>query len=211
MYEPLDMLSLPDDVVAACIRLAFAMLAGVVLGLNRDLKDKPAGVRTHGLVALGSALVTLVSTQLAYGAAGGADGNPVTRTIQGIIAGIGFLGAGVIIKVTDKAVVRGLTTAATIWLAACLGIAAGLGFIALTAITIALTLLLLFFGGPFERLMRRLLPSRRNDAALAHERAHERARRRRHREDAREMSEDEDESTALDDGAMSAGTPPGVS
>ena len=141
------------------VRLAVAMLAGVILGLNRDLKDKPAGVRTHGLVALGSALVVLVSAEFGYGATGNPDGNPVTRTIQGIIAGIGFLGAGVIIKVTNRAVVRGLTTAATIWLAACLGIAAGAGLLALTGIAIGLTLVLLLLGGPLERLIRRVLPA----------------------------------------------------
>lgn len=141
------------------VRLAVAMLAGVILGLNRDLKDKPAGVRTHGLVALGSALVVLVSSEFGYGATGNPDGNPVTRTIQGIIAGIGFLGAGVIIKVTNRAVVRGLTTAATIWLAACLGIAAGAGLLALTGIAMGLTLVLLLLGGPLERLIRRVLPA----------------------------------------------------
>src|SRR5688572_8001195 len=116
----------PETFVAALLRLLVALVAGIVLGLNRDLMGKPAGVRTHGLVALGAALVTLVSTTFAFGE-GSADGNPVTRTVQGIVAGVGFLGAGVIIKSTDGTDVRGLTTAATIWLSACLGIAAGAG------------------------------------------------------------------------------------
>ena len=179
------------------------MLAGVILGLNRDLKDKPAGVRTHGLVALGSALVVLVSAEFGYGATGNPDGNPVTRTIQGIIAGIGFIGAGVIIKVTNRAVVRGLTTAATIWLAACLGIAAGSGLIALTGIAMGFTLLLLLLGGPLERLMRRVLPARPVDPerrALP--------RRESDRESDRESGAIVEEGhTALDDGAAGTGAP----
>lgn len=176
------------------LRLAVAMLAGVMLGLNRDLKDKPAGVRTHGLVALGSALVVLVSVEFGYGATGNPDGNPVTRTIQGIIAGIGFLGAGVIIKVTSRGVVRGLTTAATIWLAACLGIAAGTGLLALTAIAMGLTLLLLVLGGPLERLMRRLIPTAPGE------------QRRPVRPRADDLTESARETTARDDDDESGGS-----
>lgn len=175
------------------------MFAGVILGLNRDLKDKPAGVRTHGLVALGAALVVLVSAEFGYGATGNPDGNPVTRTIQGVIAGVGFLGAGVIIKVANRAVVRGLTTAATIWLAACLGIAAGAGLIALTAIAMGLTLLLLLLGGPFERLVRRLLPA---TADAPGRRAH--PRRESDREARADPAQDE---IALDDDTAGGGTP----
>ena len=169
------------------LRLAVAMFAGVILGLNRDLKDKPAGVRTHGLVALGSALVVLVSAEFGYGATGNPDGNPVTRTIQGVIAGVGFLGAGVIIKVTSRGVVRGLTTAATIWLAACLGIAAGAGLLALTAIAMGLTLFLLLVGGPLERVMRRIVPTRPGE------------QRRPVRPRADDLRESDRESTARDD------------
>ena len=203
---------LPRDLGEAVLRLAVAMVAGVVLGLNRDLKDKPAGVRTHGLVALGSALVVLVSAEFGYGESGNPDGNPVTRTIQGIIAGIGFLGAGVIIKVTNRAVVRGLTTAATIWLAACLGIAAGAGLLALTGIAMALTLVLLLLGGPFERRMRRFLPARADDAALARRRAEDRLRRREELEASDDAGDDVPAAgrTALDDGAPGSGTPTAV-
>ena len=169
------------------LRLAVAMFAGVILVLNRDLKDKPAGVRTHGLVALGSALVVLVSAEFAYGATGNPDGNPVTRTIQGVIAGVGFLGASVIIKVTSRGVVRGLTTAATIWLAACLGVAAGAGLIGLTAIAMGLTLFLLLAGGPLERVIRRVVPMRRGE------------RRRPVRPRADDLTEYDRETTARDE------------
>ena len=133
-----------SDVVA---RLGFAMLCGAALGLNREFHGKPAGVRTQGLVALGAALATLVSVFIV----GPGDLAAVTRTIQGIVAGVGFLGAGVIMRGNDSATVHGLTTAAVTWLSACLGIACGAGTWLIAATALGLTLVLLVIGGPFER------------------------------------------------------------
>jgi len=130
-------------------RLTVAMLIGCILGLNRELHGKPAGVRTHGLVALGAALLTITGVQLSW-LGGKADYAAVSRTIQGIITGIGFLGAGVILRDDLKLSVHGLTTAASIWLSACLGIACGVGFWITAVMTLGLTLLILIFGGPFE-------------------------------------------------------------
>ena len=104
------------------LRLAAAVAAGALIGLNRELRGKPAGLRTLALVALGSAvfvLETLDPTRGAY-----TDGT--ARVIQGIVTGVGFLGAGSIMRGTDEESVRGLTTAASIWLAAATGIACGL-------------------------------------------------------------------------------------
>jgi len=104
------------------LRLAAAVGAGALIGLNRELRRKPAGLRTLALVSLGSAvfiLETLDPTRGAY-----ADGT--ARVIQGIVTGVGFLGAGSIMRGTDDESVRGLTTAASIWLAAAAGIACGL-------------------------------------------------------------------------------------
>ncbi|HWP02816.1 MAG TPA: MgtC/SapB family protein, partial [Gemmatimonadaceae bacterium] len=107
------------------IRLGLAVAIGAVLGINRDLRGKPAGLKTHALVALGSSMLTVVSLAVADGAT--ADGNAVSRVIQGIITGIGFLGAGVILRGERGYSVHGLTTAASVWLSACLGIACGAG------------------------------------------------------------------------------------
>ncbi|HEU4629358.1 MAG TPA: MgtC/SapB family protein [Gemmatimonadaceae bacterium] len=153
----IDPTLLAPDPLTTVGRLVLAMIMGALIGLNRELRDKPAGMRTHGLVALGSALVTLVSTHIAL-SAGQLDGNPVGRTIQGIVAGIGFLGAGVILKTQEHGSVRGLTTAATIWLVACLGVAAGAGLWVLAGTTFGLAMFLLLLGGPIEHFARRVLP-----------------------------------------------------
>jgi putative Mg2+ transporter-C (MgtC) family protein len=131
------------------LRLAAAALAGAVLGVNRKLRGKAAGLRTHSLVALGSALAVIAGELVA-----GADRGAVTRVIQGTIAGIGFLGAGAILK-QGTVGVRGLTTAATIWLAASVGVACGAGLYGPALVAIGLALLVLIIGGPIERLVRR--------------------------------------------------------
>src|SRR6476661_5314755 len=95
------------------LRLVAATVIGGAIGLNRELTKKPAGLRTHALVALGAALATVSALQLG-GVAGGSHGDAASRVIQGIVAGIGFIGGGVILH-TDGRNVVGLTTAATIW------------------------------------------------------------------------------------------------
>src|SRR2546427_4181106 len=104
------------------LRLAAAVGAGALIGLDREVRWKPAGLRTLALVALGSAVFvieTIDSTRGAYTDA-------TSRVIQGIVTGVGFLGAGSIMRSADEESVRGLTTAASIWLAAAIGIACGL-------------------------------------------------------------------------------------
>lgn len=103
------------------VRLVLAALLGGLLGYERERHGKAAGVRTHMLVSLGAALFVLVPEQA------GAAPADVTRVIQGLVAGIGFLGAGSIIKNRDEENVSGLTTAAGIWLTAAVGVACGLG------------------------------------------------------------------------------------
>jgi len=133
-------------------RLTVAVVIGCILGLNRELHGKPAGVRTHGLVALGAALLTVTGVELSWlSSTKTIDYAVASRFIQGIITGIGFLGAGVILRDDQRHSVRGLTTAASIWLAACLGIACGLGYWTTAVMALALTLFILIFGGPFER------------------------------------------------------------
>jgi putative Mg2+ transporter-C (MgtC) family protein len=114
---------MPDvtQVVRVTVRLVMAMLLAGVIGWERERGDNAAGLRTHILVALGAALM-VVSTEEA-----GADAASVTRVVQGIAAGIGFIGGGVILKLPEEKRIEGLTTAATIWLAAAIGMAAGMG------------------------------------------------------------------------------------
>jgi putative Mg2+ transporter-C (MgtC) family protein len=108
-------------IVRIVVRLLVAVLLGGVLGWERESVGAPAGLRTHMLVSLGSALFVLIPLQA------GMRIEDLSRVLQGITAGIGFLGAGAILKQTARNDVRGLTTAASIWLTAALGVAAGMG------------------------------------------------------------------------------------
>lgn len=121
------------------VRLLMAALLGAVLGFEREHKGKAAGVRTHMLVALGAALFVLVPRMA------GADDAAISRVVQGIVAGIGFLGAGTILKGhhQDTGHVKGLTTAAGLWMTAAIGVAAGMGREATAVISTLLALLVL--------------------------------------------------------------------
>lgn len=103
------------------IRLSLATLLGAIVGVQRERSGKPAGVRTHALVAVGSALFVLAGMEF------GMDEEPLSRVIQGLVTGIGFLGAGAILKLEEKREIEGLTTAAGIWVTAGIGLAVGLG------------------------------------------------------------------------------------
>ena len=105
------------------VRLATAVLVGSVIGVDREIYQKPAGLRTHALVSLGAATIMVVTTRMMAIP----DPSAASRAIQGIITGIGFLGAGVILHPSGESSVRGLTTAATVWIAAGLGTACGAG------------------------------------------------------------------------------------
>ena len=148
------MSGLTPEILETLARLLVATLAGMAIGLNRDLQGKPVGMRTLGLVSLGSALVVLSSTafgKLHY------DQDAVSRVIQGVLTGVGFLGAGVILREESRMKIHGLTTASTVWIAAALGITAGMGAWLVTIVGSAITLLVLTLGAPLERLLERLL------------------------------------------------------
>ena len=134
------------ELTEIALRLGIAVLIGGTLGINRELHHKSAGLRTHALVSLGGALavVTILSTR-------NADANAVSRVIQGLVTGVGFIGAGVILHHEGERRVIGLSTAATIWVAAALGIACGSGYWATGLVALALALVVLAFGGPIER------------------------------------------------------------
>lgn len=127
------------ELTRVCLRLSMAIILGGILGYERESAGASAGFRTHMLVALGSALFVLVPLQ------GGMELDDMSRVLQGVIAGIGFLGAGAIIKMGQEPEIRGLTTAASIWLTSAVGIAAGMGreSTAIVSTLFGLTILLL--------------------------------------------------------------------
>jgi putative Mg2+ transporter-C (MgtC) family protein len=118
-----DFSDLPDlaEAIRMGVRLLIAAILGGILGIDRGLAGKSAGMRTHMLVSLGAALFVLIPQQ-----AGMSDAD-ISRVIQGIVSGIGFLGAGAILRGINEGEIRGMTTAAGIWLTAAIGISAGLG------------------------------------------------------------------------------------
>jgi putative Mg2+ transporter-C (MgtC) family protein len=141
------------DLAEIILRLGGATLIGAAIGLNRDLRGKPIGVRTLGLVGLASAIAVLA---VAPDGGPGADFSAASRVIQGVLTGIGFLGAGVIVRRgTDKAV-HGLTSAACAWTTACFGLICGLAAWPIVATGLVLVFILLVLGGPFERLSHEL-------------------------------------------------------
>src|ERR1700686_2834531 len=121
------------------LRPLLALLAGALVGLERSYRGRAAGLRTYALVCMGSALLIALAEELSRGPAGGLGDS--TRVIQGVVTGIGFLGAGVIVK--EGFSVRGLTTAASVWVISAVGVVIGAGFYVLGAIATALTLALL--------------------------------------------------------------------
>jgi putative Mg2+ transporter-C (MgtC) family protein len=135
------------------IRLLAATGIGGAIGLNRELTRKPAGLRTHALVALGSALATVSALQLGDPAAPHTDA--AARVIQGIVAGIGFIGGGVILH-TDNRNVMGLTTAATIWVAAALGVSCAVGEWRVAGSAVVLALAVLVVGREIESALHRI-------------------------------------------------------
>lgn len=132
-----------------CVRLAAALGCGVAIGLNRNLHSKRAGVRTFGLVALATAGVTVALVMTSN-----TDG--VSRGVQGILTGIGFLGAGMILHRPADGDAHGLTTAAAVWFVAVLAVMCALGAVGLAAGTLAVGMLLLLVGKRFERFIERL-------------------------------------------------------
>jgi putative Mg2+ transporter-C (MgtC) family protein len=160
MTGALDQPALPF--LEILLRLLMAFACGAVIGLNREFHHKPAGFRTFGLVSIGSAVVVIVMHLEVH-----AGPDAVSRVIQGVLTGIGFLGAGVIFRRESPSKVAGLTTAAAVWLTAGLGVAAGAGQYAVAAAGMVMGLILLLLGGPFERLLTR--NRKRTDAAQSDE------------------------------------------
>jgi putative Mg2+ transporter-C (MgtC) family protein len=143
-----------SDWLEIAMRLGAATIAGGLIGLNRDLHGKPIGLKTLGLVGLATAMVTMLADPSADGVK---ISDAASRVIQGILTGIGFLGAGVIVRAEHPFQIRGLTSAACTWLAACVGIACGSGHWRIVTVAIVITFAILIMGGPLERWLHRVL------------------------------------------------------
>ena len=129
--------------VELVLRLILAAVVGGLIGIEREVSNRPAGLRTHILVTVGSALITLVSKDAFYGI-----GDP-SRLAAQIVTGIGFLGAGTIIKTGNS--IKGLTTAASLWISAGIGIAVGAGYYLGALVTVGIVLITLVNVGGFEK------------------------------------------------------------
>jgi putative Mg2+ transporter-C (MgtC) family protein len=119
------------------VRLFAAVLLGAVVGVERERAGKPAGLRTHMLVSLGTAVVVIACQDATMSMDG------LSRVIQGIVTGIGFIGAGTILKLNEQREIQGLTTAAGLWMTAAIGVAAGLGILGVAVIGTLVTVLIL--------------------------------------------------------------------
>jgi putative Mg2+ transporter-C (MgtC) family protein len=142
----------PDDLFG----ILLAIVLGAVVGIERQVSGKAAGLRTNVLICLGAAVFTIISKQMASGSI------DVTRIAAQIVTGVGFLGAGAIIQ--DRGGVRGLTTAATIWLVASIGMACGAGYYALAAISALLAVLVLLGLGRIEKPLQKWMRKRKKPA-----------------------------------------------
>lgn len=138
---------LPDSrqFVTVLIRMIASVVLGAIVGLEREKAGKPAGLRTHILVSFGTAVVVLAC------AGSGMNMDGLSRVIQGIVTGIGFVGAGSILKLDQERDIRGLTTAAGLWLTAAVGVACGLGALGVAIIGAVLALIILGLEGAFQR------------------------------------------------------------
>lgn len=139
------------SLLAITIRLLFALVVGLIVGIDRERKRRVAGIKTHILVCLGSALVMITSQYMMVEFGDMAD---ISRMGAQVISGVGFLGVGTII-VTGRNQVRGLTTAASIWVCACVGLAAGIGFIEGVVIVLVLLVLTLKVLGKLDTIVRK--------------------------------------------------------
>lgn len=137
---------LPDrrQVIHVMLRLFASIILGAAIGYQRELKGKPAGLKTHILASLGTTIVVVACLNAGF------ESDALSRVIQGIVTGIGFLGAGAILKIDEKLDIRGLTTAASIWAAAAIGVAVGLGVLGVAIIGTIVTLLVLVILGEIE-------------------------------------------------------------
>lgn len=152
----------PDarQLVRVLIRLTAALLLGAVIGYQRERIGKPAGLRTHMLVAAGTTLFVVAAAEAGLGA------DALSRIIQGLATGIGFIGTGAILKLYEERNIQGLTTAAGIWMTAAVGVTVGLGRLGAALVSTALTWMVLGLLGGYEHLIakKRIAEEAHNEA-----------------------------------------------
>jgi putative Mg2+ transporter-C (MgtC) family protein len=139
-------------------RLVVAVVFGGLLGLEREIGGHFAGLRTHMMVAAGACVFIITGATIA-----GEDAAAMTRVVQGVATGVGFLGAGTILKLSDRLEIKGLTTASTIWLSAAVGTAVGLAEYELAAAGLCVSLFVLGVLGPMEKALARRHNSRQKN------------------------------------------------
>jgi putative Mg2+ transporter-C (MgtC) family protein len=147
----------------AVVRLVLALVLGMLLGIDREARSKPAGLRSHMLVCLAAACLAIMTLGLVGSAESLSEHvrtDPI-RMIEAVIAGVAFLGAGTIIRGEDG--VKGITTGASLWLAGAIGIACGVGYYPLALITAALALFVLYVIGKAETKVAEISNSRKNE------------------------------------------------
>ena len=137
------------DIKTIILRFFIALLCGAVIGLEREIRDKAAGLRTHILVCIGACLFGMVGTEMAIAF----DGADILRIAQGLLIGMGFLGAGVIVR--EGASITGLTTAAGIWVMGAIGLGIGVGAYRVALIGTIFCLLTIAVFGTVERLVKK--------------------------------------------------------
>src|SRR5688500_1127018 len=137
-----------DFITEDIIKIFVALIAGACLGFEREFHDKPAGFRTLALICIGSAIFTIISQNYFY----------QDRIASNIVTGIGFLGAGVMLK--EGLTVKGITTASTIWVTAAIGMTIGVGAYVMAAVELALVLTTLVVLNKFERALQNIIQKR---------------------------------------------------
>ena len=150
---------IPDqrELVHFMIRLLGASLCGALIGMQREKAGKPAGLRTHILVCLGTAVFILACSSV------GMTLDALSRVIQGIVTGIGFIGAGAILKLNSERDIKGLTTAAGVWMTAAIGVAAGVGSLGVALLGTVITIIVLMLAAPFERRTKKSAPEQKTN------------------------------------------------
>lgn len=144
-------MTIHDDPGLIVLRLFAALAIGAAIGIERHLHGQAAGLRTHAVVAMAAALAVLIVAPLS--SAGAAQADAQSRVLQGILTGVGFLGAGVILRAAGRHRVHGLTSAALIWITAVFGALCGHGRIDVAMIGAAMVLAVLLVGGRIERML----------------------------------------------------------
>lgn len=132
-------------------RIFLAVVIGFLLGLEREISHHPAGIKTHVLVCLGAAIASMISVEMAYQANIINCSLDLSRIAAGVVSGMGFIGAGAIMKSRDGTMVTGITTAATLWVSSCLGLAVGMGYYRITFIAFIIIYLATFLMKLLER------------------------------------------------------------